>query len=77
MNNYCFCEDPICLSICLSIYLSIYVSMYLSVYVYINDLNHAMFCKVRHLADDTNLVHFSKSINKLKKYINIDIKYFN
>ena len=25
-------------------------------------------------ADDTNLVHFSKSVNKLKKYININMK---
>ena len=25
-------------------------------------------------ADDTNLVHFSKSVNKLKKYTNINMK---
>ena len=31
-------------------------------------------CKVYHFADDTNLVHFSKSVNKLNKYINIDMK---
>ena len=43
--------------------------------LYINDLNHAIkFCKFHHFADDTNLVHFSKSINKLNKYINIDMK---
>ena len=42
--------------------------------IYINDLNHAIkFCKVHHFADNTNLVHFSKSANKLK-YINIDMK---
>ena len=41
----------------------------------INNLNHAIkFCKVHHFADDTNLVHFSKSGNKLNKYINIDMK---
>ena len=40
-----------------------------------NDLNHAIkFCKVHHFADDTNLVHFSKSENELNKYINIDMK---
>ena len=43
--------------------------------IYINDLNHAIkFCKIHHFADDTNLVHFSKSANKLNKYINIDMK---
>ena len=43
--------------------------------IYINDLNHAIkFCKVHHFADDTNLVHFSKSANKLNKYINADMK---
>ena len=43
--------------------------------IYINDLNHAIkFCKVHNFADDTNLVHFSKSANKLNKYINIDMK---
>ena len=31
-------------------------------------------CKLRHFADDTNLLHFSKSVNKFNKYINIDIK---
>ena len=43
--------------------------------IYINDFNHATkFCKVHHFDDDTNLVHFSKSGNKLNKYINIDMK---
>ena len=43
--------------------------------IYINDLNHAAkFCKVHHFADDTNLVHFNKSVNKLNNYINIDMK---
>ena len=31
--------------------------------IYINDLNQALkFCKAHHLADDTNLLHFSKSV---------------
>ena len=43
--------------------------------IYINDLNLAIrFCKVHHFADDTNLLHFSKSVNKLNKYINLDMK---
>ena len=43
--------------------------------IYINDLNHAVkFCKVHHFPDDTNLVHFNKPVQKLNKYINIDMK---
>ena len=43
--------------------------------IYINDLNHVIkFCKVLYYADDTNLVHFSKSVNKRNEYINIDMK---
>ena len=43
--------------------------------IYINDLNHAIkFCKVHHFADDTNLLHFSKLVNKHNKYINLDTK---
>ena len=43
--------------------------------IYINDLNQAItFCKVRHFADDTNLLQFSKSITKLNKYVNFDMK---
>ena len=43
--------------------------------VYINDLNQALkFCKVHHFADDTNLIHFSKSVNRLNKYVNLDLK---
>ena len=34
--------------------------------VHINDLNQALkFCKVHHFADDTNLIHFSKSVYRL------------
>ena len=43
--------------------------------IYINDLNKALkFCKVHHFADDTNLLHFSKSIYRLNKYVNLDLK---
>ena len=43
--------------------------------IYINDLNQAItFCKVYHFADNTNLLHFSKSITKLNKYVNFDMK---
>ena len=43
--------------------------------IYINDLNHAIkFCKVHHFADDTNLLHFSKLVNKVNRYINLDMK---
>ena len=34
--------------------------------IYINDLNQTLkFCKVHHFADNTNLLHFSKSVNRL------------
>ena len=43
--------------------------------VHINDLSQALkFCKVDQFADDTNLTHFSKSVNRLKKYVNLDLK---
>ena len=43
--------------------------------IYINDLNQALkFCKVHHFADDTNLIHFSKSVNRLNKHVNLDLK---
>ena len=43
--------------------------------IYINDLNQALkFCKVHHFADDTNLLHFSKSIYRINKYVNLDLK---
>ena len=32
------------------------------------------FCKVHHFADDTNLIHFSKFVNRLNKYVNLDLK---
>ena len=43
--------------------------------IYINDLNQALkFCKIHHFADDTNLIHFSKSVNRLNKHVNLDLK---
>ena len=43
--------------------------------VYINDLNQALkFCKVHHFADDTNLIHFDRSVNRLNKHFNLDLK---
>ena len=43
--------------------------------IYINDLKQAIkFCKVHHFADDPNLLHFSKSVTKLNKYVNPDMK---
>ena len=43
--------------------------------IYVNDLNQALkFCNVHHFADDTNLLHFSKSIYRLNKCINLDLK---
>ena len=43
--------------------------------LYINDLNQAIkFCKVHHFADDTNLLCLGKSIKKLNKLVNADLK---
>ena len=43
--------------------------------IYINDLNQAIkFCNLHHFADDTNLLHFNKSIAKLNKLVNQDKK---
>ena len=43
--------------------------------VYVNDINQTLkFCKVHHFADDTNLIHFSKSVYRLNKYVNLDLK---
>ena len=39
--------------------------------LYINDLHTAIkFCKVHHFADDTYLLHISKSIKELNKFVN-------
>ena len=43
--------------------------------IFINDLNQVLkFCKVHHFADGTNLMHFSKSVNRLNKHVNLDFK---
>ena len=43
--------------------------------LYINDLNQVIkFCKIHHFADDTNLLHLDKSIKKLNKLVNFDLK---
>ena len=43
--------------------------------IYINDLNQAIkSCKVHHFADDTNLLHFNKSVATLNKFVNLDMK---
>ena len=43
--------------------------------IYINDLNQAIkFCKVHHFADYTNFLHFNKSVAKLNKFVNQDMK---
>ena len=43
--------------------------------IHINDLNQVLkFCKVDHFADDTNLIHFSKSTYRLNKYVSFDLK---
>ena len=42
---------------------------------YINDLNQAIkFCKVHHFADETNLLHFNKSVAKINNLVNQGMK---
>ena len=44
--------------------------------LYINNLNQVIkFCKVHHFADDTNFLCLSKSIKKLNKLVNADLKH--
>ena len=43
--------------------------------IYINDLHLAIkHCKVHHSADDTNLLVINKSMKRLNKLLNIDLK---
>ena len=43
--------------------------------VYMNDLSQALkFCKIHHFADDTIVTHFSKSVYRLNKYVNIEFR---
>ena len=44
--------------------------------LYINDLNQTIkFCKVHHFADDNNLLCLSKSIKKLNKLVDAELKH--
>ena len=44
--------------------------------LYINDLNQAIkFCKVHYFADHTSLLYLDKSIKKLNKPVDFDLKY--
>ena len=44
--------------------------------IYINDLNKAIkFCTTHHFADDTNLLYVDKSMKKIQKYVNLDLKF--
>jgi len=44
--------------------------------IYINDLYSAIkFSVVHHFADDTNLLHFNKSLKSLNKKVNLDLKF--
>ena len=43
--------------------------------VFTNDWNHALkLCKFHHFVDGANLIHFSKSVYRLNKYVNLDLK---
>ena len=44
--------------------------------IYINDLHRAIkYSYVHHFADDTNLIHFNKSLKNLAKKVNLDLKF--
>ena len=44
--------------------------------IYINDLNAAVKHSVtHHFADDTNFLYVSKSLKKIQKYINLDLRF--
>ena len=46
--------------------------------IYINDLHNAIqYCKVYHFADDANLFHTNKSVKKINKLVNCDMKDLN
>ena len=43
--------------------------------IHIKESNQATkFCKIHHFTDNRNLLHLSKSITKLNKYVNVDMK---
>ena len=44
--------------------------------IYINDLHKSIkFCTTHHFADDTNLLYVGKSLKKIQKYVNFDLKF--
>ena len=44
--------------------------------IYINDLHHAVkFSVTHHFADDTNFLYVSKSLKKIQKCINLDLRF--
>ena len=44
--------------------------------LYINDLNKAIkFSTTHHFADDTNLLYVGKTLKKIQKYVNLDLKF--
>ena len=44
--------------------------------IYINDLNKAIkFCTTHHFADDTNLLYVGKTLKKIQKYVNLDLRF--
>ena len=47
----------------------------LLILIYINDLKQAIkSCKVHHFTGNTYLLPFSEQVNKLNKYVNLDLK---
>ena len=44
--------------------------------IYINDLNRAVrYSTTHHFADDTNFLYISKSLKKIQKYMNFDLRF--
>ena len=44
--------------------------------IYINDLNKALkFCTTHHFADDTHLLFVNKSLKKVQKFVNLDLRF--
>ena len=53
----------------------LHLYIYIYIYIYINDLHNSIkYCKVRHFADDTNLLISNKSPKLIANYINFDLK---
>ena len=44
--------------------------------IYINDLHFAIkYSTTHHFADDTNFLYVSKSLKKIQKYMNLDLRF--